>query len=80
MIRLGNPGVAPANYPSDLDDLMRLRPVARAVLYMREVEGRSHAEIAALLGRTEVGVRSIASRGQRQLRLDLTEEVGSATA
>jgi len=32
LLRLDNPGVAPEGYPSDLDDLMRLRPVARAVL------------------------------------------------
>ena len=80
LARLGNPGAVPAEYPSDLGDLMNLHPVARAVLYMREIEGRTHGEIAALLGRTEVGVRSIAARARRQLRDELTEEVGSATA
>lgn len=67
-------------YPSDLHDLLRLRPAARAVFYLREVEGRTHGEIAAMLGKTEGAVRSIASRAQRQLRSELTEEVGSATA
>jgi RNA polymerase sigma-70 factor (ECF subfamily) len=80
LAKLHNPGGAREGYPSDLDDLMTLRPVARAVLYLREIEGRSHAEIAAVLGRTEVGVRSIASPAKRQLRLDLSEEVSSATA
>lgn len=80
LTRLGPTDSVGVEYPSDLDDLLILRPVARAVLYMREVEGRTHGEIAALLGRTEVGVRSIASRARRQLLLELTEEVGSATA
>lgn len=78
--RLGTSHFDPPQYPSDLDDLLRLRPAARAVLYLREVEGRTHGEIAAMLGKSEVGVRSIASRAQRQLRLELIEEVESATA
>ena len=80
LTRLSDPSADSVEYPSDLDDLLRLRPVARAVLYLHEIEGRTFAEIAAMLGKTEVGVRSISSRAQRQLRVELMEEVGSATA
>lgn len=80
LARLGPSESNTLEYPSDLEDLLRLRPVARAVLYLHDVEGRAFAEIAAMLGKTEVGVRSIASRAQRQLRAELIEEVGSATA
>jgi len=67
-------------YPSDLADLLRLRPAARAVLYLREVEGLSFAEVATLLGRSEMAVRSIASRARRQLRQEFRKEVERATA
>ena len=80
MIKLGGVEIKMPHYPSDLEDLLRLSPMARAVLYLREVEGRTFAEIGALLGKTEAGVRSIASRARRQLRAELIEEVRSATA
>jgi DNA-directed RNA polymerase specialized sigma24 family protein len=35
------------SYPSDLDDLRRLSPADRSVLYLSVVERRSHQEIAA---------------------------------
>jgi RNA polymerase sigma factor (sigma-70 family) len=61
-------------YPSDLDDLMRLSPTDRAVLYLRVVDDWSYAEIADALDSTEVAVRARASRARRQLRVALTEE------
>jgi RNA polymerase sigma-70 factor (ECF subfamily) len=63
-----------AEYGSDLADLLRLAPDARAVLFLVEVEGRPYAEVATLLGITEEAARARASRARRQLRLDLEGE------
>lgn len=73
--RLGrsDDGSAP-EYSSDLADLLRLPPQTRAVLYLVEVDGCSYAEVAAALGLTEEAARARASRGRRQLRLDLEGE------
>jgi DNA-directed RNA polymerase specialized sigma24 family protein len=62
-------------YPSDLDELARLPAETRAVLWLRVVEQRSYAEIAEILGATEASSRARASRGIRQLRHDLVEEL-----
>jgi DNA-directed RNA polymerase specialized sigma24 family protein len=37
------------SYPSDVDDLLRLAPDVRAVLFLAEVEGHSYARIGDLL-------------------------------
>jgi RNA polymerase sigma factor (sigma-70 family) len=58
----------------DVADLLRLSPDVRAVLWLAEVEGWTHAEIAGLLGCTEEAARARASRGRRRLRLALVEE------
>ena len=73
--RLGPPdaGSAP-QYASDLDDLLRLPPETRAVLYLVGVEGSSYGEAAAALGMTEEAARARASRGRRRLRMDLEGE------
>jgi DNA-directed RNA polymerase specialized sigma24 family protein len=62
-------------YPSDLDDLMRVSPRARAVLFLVCVEHRSYREVAAALDCTESAARAIASRAARQLRRELREEI-----
>ena len=67
-------------YPSDCSELLRLPPRARAVLYLQEVEGRRHAEIAGMLGMSEAAVRSVSSRARRRLRRFLSEEEPHATA
>ena len=64
------------SYQSDLADLERLSPQARAVLYLKVVEGYADAEIAAMLGITEEAARARASRSATQLRLVLIEELG----
>jgi RNA polymerase sigma factor (sigma-70 family) len=64
------------SFPSDLDDLMRLSPDARAVLYLTVVEQHTHAEAAAIVGCSERAARARSSRGLRRLRAQLTEEVG----
>jgi len=61
-------------YASDLDDLLRLPPETRAVLYLVGVEGSSYGEAAAALGMTEEAARARASRGRRRLRMDLEGE------
>lgn len=62
-------------YPSDLGELARLPAATRAVLWLRVVEQRSYSEIADILGASEASSRARASRGIRQLRRDLTEEL-----
>ena len=67
-------------YPSDVQELLRLAPLARASLYLSSVEGRTFAEIAELLGCSEASAGTAASRGRRKLRRVLSEEENSATA
>jgi RNA polymerase sigma-70 factor (ECF subfamily) len=69
----GEEGRAP-EYSSDLADLLRLAPPARAVLYLVEVEGRTYAEAAALLAITEDAARTRAARARRRLRIDIEGE------
>ena len=64
------------SFPSDLDDLMRLAPETRAVLYLTVVEQHTFAEAAAIVGCTERAARARSSRGLRRLRAQLNEEVG----
>lgn len=64
------------SYPSDLDDLLRLEPRERAVLYLHDVEGFDFEEVATMTGLTVGNARMIASRARRRLRAELSEEVG----
>jgi RNA polymerase sigma factor (sigma-70 family) len=76
-----NPDVGQADsYPSDIQDLLRLPAQARAVVFMREVEGRSYTEIATAVGCREATARATAARARRKLRELLTEEAQDATA
>jgi DNA-directed RNA polymerase specialized sigma24 family protein len=68
------------SYPSDVQDLLSLPPQARAVVFMREVEGRTYAEIAAAVGCREATARATAARARRRLRELLSGEVQDATA
>jgi RNA polymerase sigma-70 factor (ECF subfamily) len=53
----------------DLDAaLARLPGLTRVVLWMHDVEGHTHREIAALLGRTESFSKSQLSRAHRRLK------------
>ncbi|MGH8935473.1 MAG: RNA polymerase sigma factor [Acidimicrobiia bacterium] len=71
-------GSAPAEadpvYPSDVAELLRLRPRERAVLFLHDVEGYAFREVAEMLGMRDGAVRMMASRGRRRLRELLTEE------
>lgn len=55
-------------YPSDIDDLNRLTPGDRALLYLSLVEGQPDAEIADVLGIHAVTVRKRRSRALARLR------------
>jgi RNA polymerase sigma-70 factor (ECF subfamily) len=80
LARLGTPENAQPTYQWDLEELRLVPPKARAVLYLRIIEGRSHEEIAGLLGCSHVSVRVAASRGRRQLEALLSKEVRDAIA
>ncbi len=62
-------------YPSDLADLLSLDPVARAVLYLHDVERYSFPEVATALNLPAGTCRQIASRSRRRLRIQLQQEV-----
>lgn len=48
--------------------LETLNPTERAVFVLHDVFGYTHAEVAAAVGRTEVGVRQIAHRARRHVQ------------
>jgi len=77
--RIGPPEPEFPCYPSDLDDLERLTPRARSVLYLREVDRYSYAEIAEMLDGKESSLRRTASRARHRLRKSLREEDHDAT-
>lgn len=66
-----------AEYSSDLSDLLALHPTSRAVLYLVEVEGRSYAEAAPLVGLSEEAARARAARARAQLRRQITGELAA---
>ncbi len=63
-----------AEYGSDLADLERLSPMARAVLFLVEVEGWTFAATARQVGVSEEAARATASRARRRLRLEIEQE------
>lgn len=76
LARLGAESEAAGDtHPSDLDDLLRLDPKERAVLYLSEVEGYRYAEIGVLLGCTETAARKRAMRARRRLVAAMAGEV-----
>ena len=77
--RLGVPAAAPEEHSWDVQELLALPPRARAVLFLRVIEGRPFAEIAELVGGSQVAVRATASRARRRLR-DMIEEDRRGTA
>jgi RNA polymerase sigma-70 factor (ECF subfamily) len=64
----------------DLDAaLASLPPVSRAVVWLHDVEGFTHREIAELMGRTESFSKSQLSRAYRRLRPLLEAETETAS-
>jgi len=65
----------------DLDAaLAGLPPVSRAVVWLHDVEGYTHKEIADLMGRTESFSKSQLSRAYQRLRPFLESELESKAA
>jgi DNA-directed RNA polymerase specialized sigma24 family protein len=62
------------DYPSDLDDLLRLPAKVRALLYLVEIEGRSTADAAAVVGMSGANARVVLMRARRRLRSELDME------
>lgn len=73
----GMPGTpAQAEQAIDLDAALGVLPdVSRAVVWLHDVEGYTHKEIAALLGKTESFSKSALSRAYQKLRPLLDAEV-----
>ncbi len=64
-------GGATPDYPSDLADLYRLSPRARAVVYLHEVEGYRFSEIGLMLGCSDVAAKKAGSRARKRLAVAL---------
>lgn len=62
-------------YPSDLADLLRLAPRARAVLFLTIIEGEPYRRVAEIVGCSETAARTIASRALHDLREHVTAEL-----
>ena len=75
LIRQHAPGTGLDAYPSDLADLMRLDPRARAVLYLTIIEDESYRTAASIVGCSEAAARTLASRALRTLRQELTGDL-----
>jgi RNA polymerase sigma factor (sigma-70 family) len=72
--RLGATAGDADSYPSDLEDLMRLQPRVRALLFLVEVDGYPIAEAAELVGMSHSNARVALMRARRRLRSDLSME------
>ena len=74
LLRASTPDRFEGEYPSDLADLMQLRPVARAVIYLHDVEGLPFDKVASAVGITAGNARVTAARARRRLRTALARE------
>lgn len=59
--------------------LRRLPPLARTLLWLHEMEGWSHQELARHFGRSESWSKSIVSRALTRLRTELEREAAHAS-
>ena len=75
--RLGPAVAAVDDYPSDLDDLMRLPQRVRALLYLVEVERSSIAAAADVVGMSGANARVALMRARRRLRSELDAEASN---
>lgn len=74
LARVDRDGARREEYSSDLADLDRLGPTARAVLFLVEVEGWTFAAAARQVGLSEPAARTTASRARRRLREAIEQE------
>jgi DNA-directed RNA polymerase specialized sigma24 family protein len=72
--RIGPAAIGTDSYPSDLEDLLRVEPRVRALLYLVEIEGAPVADAAAVVGMSNSGARVALMRARRRLRAELTVE------
>jgi DNA-directed RNA polymerase specialized sigma24 family protein len=72
--RIGPPPSPTDCYPSDLEDLMRVQPRVRALLYLVEIDGQPIADAAEVIGMSSAGARVALMRARRRLRAELTME------
>jgi RNA polymerase sigma-70 factor (ECF subfamily) len=72
--RLGAEVTTSDSYPSDLEDLMRLQPKVRALLFLVEVEGHQVADAAEMVGMSNSNARVALMRARRRLRTELSVE------
>ena len=72
--RLGAEVTSSDSYPSDLEDLMRLQPKVRALLFLVEVEGHQVADAAEMVGMSNSNARVALMRARRRLRTELSVE------
>jgi DNA-directed RNA polymerase specialized sigma24 family protein len=72
--RIGPAPTTTDTYPSDLEDLMRVQPRVRALLYLVEIEGQPIADAAETVGMSNSSARVALMRARRRLRGELTME------
>jgi DNA-directed RNA polymerase specialized sigma24 family protein len=75
--RLGDPVTITDDYPSDLEDLMRLPQKARALLYLVEIERQPIAVAADSVGMSGANARVVLMRARRRLRSELDAEASN---
>lgn len=75
-----DPATRIADRQSLANALESLSPTARAVVWLYDVEGYSHQEIAALMGRTVSFSKSRLSRAHEQLRASLGPDYDEVNA
>ena len=66
--------------PWQVEELLRLPPKARAVLYLHVIEGLTYSEVGDQLGCSAASARKTASRAKRRLRRLMVAGVNDATA
>lgn len=71
-----DPGAEPAEYSEAAGLLDRLPPLARALVWLNQIEGWSHQELGRRFGRSESWSKSIVSRALAQLRERIHAEGG----
>ena len=74
------PAVVVPEDPWQVEELLRLSPKARAVMYLHVIEGLTYEEVGEQLGCSAASARKTASRATRRLRRVLGGEVDDATA
>lgn len=76
---LSAPGDDAEHVVEALGLMVRLSPVARTVLWLHQIEGWSHVEIAARFGNSESWSKSILARGLQRVRSWLDAENGATS-